>query len=315
MTSSVLVTGSSGMIGTALLESLLNDGYDAWGVDIRPNRWRKNVDNRTTNLDLTSSEIPESGVENTDTIIHAAANARVFKLVEQPKLAYDNLEMTFNILELAREYNIPNIIFLSSREVYGENYPYVCSEDNVQLRDCESPYTASKLGSEALLNSYTNCYGINKSILRLSNVYGRYDTTDRVVPLFIAKAIEDEDLTIYGEEKLLDFTYIDDAIRGIRACLDQFEKAMGMTFNIASGRGHTINELADKIIAETKSDSRVTIERSRAGEINKFVADISKAKQILGYSPNYSFERGIENTVKWYIQQEDLLREIRKNHE
>jgi len=113
---------------------------------------------------------------------------------------------------------------------------------------CESPYTASKIGGEAMVKAYQKCYSIDTSLLRFSNVYGRYDRSNRVVPLFIAQAARGQDLTVYGADKVLDFTYIDDCVAGLMEVIDSFEKVQGTTLNIASGEGTSLLELARFVV-------------------------------------------------------------------
>lgn len=302
MDEKILVTGSSGTIGTRLCEKLLDENIKLSGVDRKPNKWNQEIDNLTYSIDLCEEkQIQDELPKDIDILVHLAANARVYKLVKQPKLARENFTSLFNILEFARKTDVDRFIFASSREVYGNRDQIFHSEEEAFVKNCESPYTSSKIGGEALVHSYQRCYDIYFSILRFSNVYGMYDDSDRVIPLFIKRAREGKDLIVYGEEKLLDLTYIDDAVNGIIKCIKNREKAKNETFNIASGEGHTILELAQLIKSEVNGDSEIIIESSRTGEVLKFVADISKAERILDYEPKTGFEEGIKKSVEWYL--------------
>ena len=307
--SSVLVTGSSGTVGTALTDALLERGHDVTGVDARPNRWSEAVDERTTVLNLTDPDVIQKLPDSVDLIIHLAANARVHKLVQNPALAKENFDTTFNVLEYARDVGA-DLLFSSSREVYGNTGQVVYDETDTYVDECESPYTASKIGGEALVKSYDNCYDIETSIVRFSNVYGKYDASDRVIPLFISQASRGQDLTVYGEGKVLDFTYINDCVDGVLRVLDQFNKSAGTTFNIASGRGTSLVELAETIVDRVDADVRVTVEPNRTGEVGRYVADISKAEKLLGYDPDYTLGEGIEATIDWYLERADLFEDI-----
>lgn len=305
----VLITGSSGMIGTSLAISLLSEGYSVTGADIRHNRWSDEINDRTVVFDLIKDEFSDLLTRDFDMIIHLAANARVHKLVQDPSKAKDNFEMTFNVLEYARETGVSNLVFGSSREIYGNKSKVVYSEKDTLVDECESPYTASKVGGEAMVKAYEQCYDIDACILRFSNVYGRYDVSDRVIPLFISRASRGNDLTVYGGDKVLDFTYLDDCVDGITRAIRQFNKAKGTTFNIASGQGYSLVELA-KIIANRFDDNiDIHVKSNRTGEISRYVADITKAQKILGYNPECTFEEGIEATIDWYSQH-DLVEEI-----
>lgn len=311
MSQNVLITGSSGMIGTALSECLLESGHDIVGFDIQPNRWSNEVDQITISGDLREeTELAELN-QNIDIIVHLAANARVHKLVENPSQARDNVDMTFNVLEWARQNDVRKVVFGSSREVYGNKNKFIYSEEDTYVDECESPYTASKVGGEALVKAYEQCYDLDSCILRFSNVYGRYDISDRVIPLFITRARHGMDLTVYGENKVLDFTYIDDCVSGIATVIEDFHKAKRTTFNIASGTGTSLVELAREISGKCGNQSNIVVEPSRTGEVGQYVADISKAKKVLGYEPEWSVVDGLNKTIEWHEdhrkQFEDLL--------
>jgi UDP-glucose 4-epimerase len=307
--SSILITGSSGTVGTALANSLLGRGYDVTGVDSKRNRWIERVDERTRTLDLADQGSMDELPRSTDLIVHLAANARVHKLVQNPELAKQNFDITFNVLEYAREVGA-DVIFSSSREVYGNNGKIIHNETDTYVDECESPYTASKIGGEALVKSYSNCYDLETSIVRLSNVYGRYDASNRVVPLFIAQAHRGEGLVVYGDDKLLDFTHIDDCVTGLVKLIEQFSKCSDTTFNIASGRGTSLLEVAEIVVEELDADVPINVEPNRTGEVSRFVADISKSQNLLGYSPEYSIADGLRATVDWYLNRDQLLNAI-----
>jgi len=308
--SSVLVTGISGTVGTALAESLINNGYDVTGVDLVENRWSDRVDERTIVTDLRFEENLGELPESIDLVVHLAANARVHKLVEDPSKAKENFDTTYNVLEYARNIGA-DIVFSSSREVYGNNGKIIYDETDTYVDECESPYTASKIGGEALVKSYGRCYDMQTSVLRFSNVYGKYDVSDRVVPLFIAQAQAGDDLTVFGEDKILDFTYVDDCVNGVTRVVENFQKVSGTTFNIASGEGSSLVELAELIVEKTDADVSVEVEPNRTGEVSRYVADISKAEKLLGYEPEYDFEQGIEETIDWYLANPELLDAVR----
>lgn len=297
---SVLVAGSSGMIGTALCEELMRSGYEVTGVDLRHNRWSESVNRATLICDLRVRSFFDILPKDFDVIIHLAANARVFYTVVEPTLARDNFEMLFNVLEFSKLSNIRRSIFASSREVYGDPDKVSFREDEVTLRDCRSPYAATKIGAEALVAAYHHNYGIAPIVLRFSNVYGKYDDSDRVIPLFLKKAWKGEDLTVFGEEKLLDFTYISDCISGIMKCIQKFDEVKGNVFNIASGKGTTLLQLANMIRNTVGAKGKIIVGESRAGEVTKFVADISAAKKLLDYEPRVPLDTGIRKTIQWY---------------
>lgn len=300
----VLVTGSSGTIGTRLCETLLQKGYDVVGADWEPCKWNDEVEKLRIDIDLRDAKQIEahSSELKADLIIHLAANARVYELVEHPDRAMDNFIDTFNILEFARKNGVKKMMFASSRETYGnisvEGGKY--SEDKANFMHCESPYTASKIGGEALCESYKRCYDIDVIIYRFSNVYGMYDDSVRVVPKYFRQAKAGEALEVYGAKKCLDFTYIDDCVQGIVKGIEKWDTAKNDTYNIAYSDGTTILHLAERMIELLESDSEITMLEPRTGEVINYIADISKAQQKLGYSPETPFDRGIEKAVEWY---------------
>lgn len=298
--SKILITGSSGTIGTRLCEKLLEQNYEIIGIDWKPNKWVKKIDEITLRADLRDKSTFDKLPKSLDLIIHLAANARVYNLVKDPNLARDNFETTFNTLDFARKNNIKRFVFASSRETYGNSEKVVHSENEVYIQNCESPYTASKIGGEALVHAYQQCYGINFITFRFSNVYGMYDDSDRVIPLFIRLTKEDKDLTVFGREKLLDFTYIDDCISGVLKAINNFKKAQNDTYNIGSGKGTSILEIARLIQKFMKSQNKIVIKENRTGEVVKFIADISKAKQKFNYQPKTNILEGIKKSIAWY---------------
>lgn len=298
----ILVTGSNGTIGTALCEALLNENYEIVCVDLKPNKWNERINKLTIISDLRYHENLEKLPKDFDLVIHLAANARVYDLVENPALARDNFETVFNVLEFCRKNKIKKFIFASSREVYGNLKNIKLSEEEADIRNCESPYTATKISGEALAHAYKQCYGLDFIIIRFSNVYGKYDESDRVIPLFIKLTKENKDLTVFGKDKLLDFTYIDDAVLGVMKCISNFEIAKNNIFNIASGDGIKIKEVAEMIQHEMGGKNKIIISGNRTGEVIRFIADISKAKEILGYLPTMGIEKGIKLAIKWYSE-------------
>ncbi|MFA6522812.1 MAG: NAD-dependent epimerase/dehydratase family protein [Candidatus Peribacteraceae bacterium] len=297
----ILVTGSSGTIGTRLCERLLELEHDVVGIDLRPNVWITTIDQRTHIGDLRlPATLPNLELKNIDLIIHLAANARVYDLVQDPTQALDNEITLFNTLEWARKNKVRQFIFASSRECYGNIDTSEYTEDLVRIEHCESPYTASKIAGEVMVHAYRRCYEMTTAIVRFSNVFGAYDFKDRAVPLFIQRAKKGDPLVVFGKDKCLDFTFIDDAVNGLILCMEQLEKVSGETFNIAFGEGITIQHLAEEVISLLHSNSSIEIQPSRTGEVTHYIANIQKAKTFLKYSPKVPFSEGIRFAVEWY---------------
>lgn len=299
----ILVTGSSGTIGTRLCERLLDEKYDVVGADWRPCKWQKAVEDIRVDIDLRDPQMLTTRCAKlkADIVIHLAANARVYELVSDPDRARDNVLTTYNVLEFARKQGIPRFFLASSRETYGNIAEGALREDMARIENCESAYTASKIAGEAFAEAYRRCYNLQTVIFRFSNVYGMYDDSNRVIPLFIRQAHAGERMTVFGRDKCLDFTYIDDAVTGVMLALRNFEKAEGRTFNIASGRGTTLVELAETVKKLLKSTSEIAVAPPRIGEVTHYVADITRARESLGYAPKVPFDEGVRRSVEWYM--------------
>jgi len=218
----------------------------------------------------------------------------------EPDLARDNFITTYNALEFARKVGIKRFIFASSRETYGNAGKLSYREGDVRIENCESPYTASKISGEALVQSYRRCYDMEFVIVRFSNVYGMYDDSDRFVPLIIRKSAKNETLEIFGKKKKLDFTYIDDAVAGIVLAIENFSLAQNQTINIAKGSSSSLVSVAKMIIKSTHSKSKLAIKANRTGEVIRYQADISKARRLLGFKPRIGISAGIKKTLEWY---------------
>ncbi|MDD5470255.1 MAG: NAD-dependent epimerase/dehydratase family protein, partial [Candidatus Peribacteraceae bacterium] len=255
----ILITGSSGTIGTRLCERLLQTDHEITCVDWEPNKWIRAIDERTLRIDLRDAKAVRQIPSDIDIIVHLAANARVYELVVDPERALDNFITLFNMLEYARQNSVKKFIFASSRESYGNIEVEKLTEELASVVNCESPYTASKIGGEALVRSYERCYGIDMLIFRFSNVYGMYDDSVRVVPQFIRNARANETLTVFGKEKCLDFTYIDDCVNGILLGIEKFEEAKNDVYNLAFGEGATLIHLAERVIELLGSSSKIDL--------------------------------------------------------
>jgi nucleoside-diphosphate-sugar epimerase len=299
----VLITGSSGQIGTNLGLRFLEEGVDILGIDRRPNTWTDQIPALSLDLTRPPAELL-SELEHTtfDVVVHLAAHAKVHELVVHPERALENVTTTFNVLELCRARGTP-IVFGSSREAYGDVGEGVTSEERRVV--AKSPYSASKIAGEALVRSYAACYALPTLTYRFSNVYGRYDNDlgrmERVVPLFIREIAAGREVTIFGREKVLDFTYVDDTVSAIHKGVHMLYRGevSNETLNVATGRGSSLTDLTDYIGEALGVTPKVRLEPTRPGEITRYVADISKARRLLGYEPTVHLREGVRRTVEW----------------
>lgn len=299
----ILITGSSGQIGTNVGLALLQRGDDVQGIDIRANTWTDALP--TVVCDLCACAAGELPVEGKfDAALHLAAHAKVFELVENPTRAMENMQMGFNTLEYCRRTATP-IVFGSSREVYGDIHRHITEEAEADFVVAESPYSASKIAAEAYIYSYAECYGLPCLVFRFSNVYGRYDCDgdrlERVIPLFIDRVARDQPIVVYGREKVLDFTHVDDCVAGVLRGIDLLVtgKLKRETINLACGQGSTLVDLVNVIGLALCRKPRATYKPTRTGEVTRYVADLTKAREVLGYQPQTPLTAGVPQAIEW----------------
>ncbi|MBI1825991.1 MAG: NAD-dependent epimerase/dehydratase family protein [Planctomycetes bacterium] len=299
----VLITGSSGQIGTNLALAMMARGDRVIGVDCRRNSWTDKIE--TVQADLVTcgvDRLPKP--DGLNLVVHFAANAKVFDLVTDPQRAMDNISSLFTVLNYCRIHRLP-IIFASSREVYGDIHRHITHETSADFVVAESPYSASKIAGEALIYSFAQCYELPFLVFRFSNVYGRYDCDiermERVIPLFIDRIARDQPIVVFGREKVLDFTYVDDAVAGVLLGADALVsgRVMRETINLACGQGNSLVDVVNIIALALGKKPQVRYEPSRVGEVTRYVADITKARTLLSYEPRTPLSEGLVKAVEW----------------
>jgi len=308
----VLITGSSGQIGTNLALRLLREGHVVYGVDKRQNTW---TDEFPTLMQDLAGHYPSfiggiGGIEypDIDIVVHLAAHAKVHQLVAQPHRALENQVMAFNVLEFCRGIGVP-IVFSSTREVYGDVHRFEgYGEATADFAFTESPYSASKIAAEALIYAYARCYELPYLVFRFSNVYGRYDNDlhrmVRVLPLFIHQMLRGERVTVFGRDKVLDFTYIDDCVDGIARGVAALAggSVHNETINLAYGQGNTLFRAAELIANELDIEPSIDTAPARLGEVTHYIADVRKADDLLAWKPTTPLDQGIPKAVAWFRQ-------------
>lgn len=313
----VLITGSSGQIGTNLGLKLLKDGHNVFGVDNRHNTWTNAIPTHFLDLAQLQGIWPgrlgpmETG--QVDIVVHLAAHAKVHALVERPLGALENHIMVTNAMEFARVNRVP-VLLASSREVYGNAAAHgqPVPESAADFRNAPSPYAAMKLASEALAASYHRCYGLPYAVIRFSNVYGRYDNDldrlERAIWIFRQRIMQGRPVTVFGEHKTLDFTYIDDAVAGLAACIqglmDGDAGVVGETFNLAFGQGRRLVDVVHLIAQALGRPAEITLEDARPGEVTWYVADTTRARERLDYAPRVSADEGIRLAMAWAAERD-----------
>ena len=306
-----LVTGGAGFIGSNLCEAILNMGYKVRCLDNLSTGKQAHIDlfvnhpNYTfIKGDITDLDTCLQVCEGVDFVLHQAAWGSVPRSIEMP-LFYEkvNIGGTLNMLEAARQKQVKKFVYASSSSVYGD-HPVLPKVEGVE-GNLLSPYALTKRVDEEYAKLYTKLYGLDTYGMRYFNVFGRRQDPDgayaAVIPKFIKQLLHDEQPKINGDGKQSrDFTYIDNVIEAnLKACLADHEAA-GNAFNIAYGGREYLIDIYHVLCNALGKDIEPIYGPDRKGDIKHSNASIEKAKKLLGYSPDYSFEDGIALAIDWY---------------
>ena len=306
-----LVTGGAGFIGSNLCEAILGMGYRVRCLDDLSTGKQENVDMFLDNEnyefmkgDIKDLEVCMEACKGVDYVLNQAAWGSVPRSIEMP-LFYcaNNIQGTLNMLEAARQNGVKKFVYASSSSVYGDE-PNLPKREGIE-GNLLSPYALTKRCDEEWAKQYTRHYGLDTYGMRYFNVFGRRQTPDgayaAVIPKFIKMLINDETPTINGDGKQSrDFTYIDNVIEAnLKACLAPHEAA-GQAFNIAYGGREYLIDIYYGLTKALGKEIEPNFGPDRAGDIKHSNADISKAKNLLGYDPEYSFAEGIKLAIDWY---------------
>lgn len=306
-----LVTGGAGFIGSNLCEAILNLGYNVRCLDDLSTGKQENVETFLGNPnyvfikgDIKNMDTCINACEGVDYVLHQAAWGSVPRSIEMP-LFYcaNNIIGTLNMMEAARQNGVKKFVYASSSSVYGDepNLPKKEGREGNLL----SPYAVTKMCDEEWGKQYTKYYGLDTYGLRYFNVFGRRQDPNgayaAVIPKFIRQLLDGEIPTINGDGKQSrDFTYIENVIEAnLKACQAGSEVA-GEAFNIAYGGREYLIDIYYGLTEALGIHVEPSFGPDRAGDIKHSNADISKARQMLGYEPEWSFEQGIQAAIQWY---------------
>lgn len=307
-----LVTGGAGFIGSNLVEALLKRGYRVRALDNLSLGTQENVEmflhdeNYTFMLgDIRDLNTCLEATEGVDYVLHHAAWGSVPRSIEKPILYEEiNIRGTLNMLEASRRNEVQKFVYASSSSVYGDE-PLLPKKEGIEGNPL-SPYALTKFANELYAKLYTELFGLDTYGLRYFNVFGRRQNFKgayaAVIPRFIKQLMDDEQPTIYGDGKQSrDFTYIENVIEAnLKACKAPSIVA-GTSFNIAYGGRETLIDVYRYLVkALNKEEIEPIYGPERPGDIRHSNADISKARTLLGYDPDWDFERGIKASVEWY---------------
>jgi nucleoside-diphosphate-sugar epimerase len=304
-----LVTGVAGFIGRSIAAALLERGDAVRGVDNFATGKRENLAGlekmEFVEGDLADLDIARQACAGVEIVFHEAALPSVPRSVIDPIASnIACVDATVNLLWAAKEAGVRRVVYAASSSAYGDT-PTLPKHERM-LPDPISPYAVAKLTGEYYMRSFAKVYGLETVALRYFNVFGPYqDPTSQysgVLAVFCRKMLAGEQPTIYGDgETSRDFTYIQNTVEAnLLAAAAPAEKVAGRVMNVATGVRVTLNEVVEVLRGITGYDGPVAYADERAGDIKHSLADISLARELLGYAPSVDFGEGLRRTVDWY---------------
>ena len=315
----LLVTGGAGFIGSAFVRRVLERHAEVSVTVLDKLTYAGNLANlepvaedsryRFVQGDIADAELVEELAPTVDAIVNFAAESHVDRSIEQPD-AFIRTDVygTFVLLEAARRHGHQRYLQISTDEVYG-HVPEGSSTEADPLRP-RSPYSASKAGGDLLVGAYHTTYGLPTLLTRASNNFGPYQYPEKVIPLFITNAVDDEPLPLYGDGlQIRDWLYVDDHCDALELVLARGD--LGGTYNIGAGNELTNLELTRTILELMgKPMSLVRSVPDRAGHDRRYSVDTSRLRK-LGWAPAHSFADALGLTVEWYLEHEDWWRPLK----
>ncbi len=318
-----LVTGAAGFIASKVCEFLLQDGHQVVGVDnfdpvydLRMKEWRLNRLENQSGFTFYKESICNRDALHLifknhpaiDGVINLAAKAGVRDSVIDPWVYYEtNLTGTLNLLEMCRQNGVPKFVLASTSSIYGENAPYPTPETAGSSLPLQ-PYAASKKAAETLCYSYRYLHGIDISVLRYFTVYGPAGRPGMSMFRFTKWISEGEEVKVFGDgNQTRGFTYLDDIARGTILAL----KPLG--YEIINLGGHqtiSINDLIAKMEILIGRKAKLKYYPKNQADMSASWADIQKARNLLGWEPQFSLDEGLRNIIAWYQQEHDWASQV-----
>ena len=314
----VLITGAGGFIGSHLAEKMVCMGaktrifirYNSrndWGmIDLMPCKIRDRIE--VVAGDLKDADAVRKAVKGMDIVFHLGALIGIpYSYVHPRDVVETNIMGTFNVLDACREFNVEKVVHTSTSEVYG-TAQYVPIDEKHPLQG-QSPYSASKIGADKIAESFYRSYDLPVATIRPFNTYGPRQSARAIIPTIITQTLERDRIVILGSlSPTRDFTYVDDVVNGfIRTA--ECKKSVGEVINIGSGFEISIGELAKKIIKIMGKKMKIISEPERIrpvhSEVERLLADISKARKLFKWEPVISLEEGLKRTVEWVKREKE----------
>ncbi len=304
-----LITGAAGFIGSNIVEELVERGEEVVALDNLSTGHMHNVEPFLEDIEFIEGDIRDletchRACEGVDYVIHQAALGSVPRSVDDPIRTHENNATgTLNMLVAARDAEAKSFVFAASSSVYGDT-DVLPKVETMPLRPM-SPYATSKATCERYLKNFSDIYGLNTVGVRYFNIFGpRQDPNGpyaAVIPKFMQLLVDGETPVIHWDgEQTRDFTYIENAVQANLKAAEHAERAAGEIVNIGFGEQTSINELYRIIAEQLGVDTEPEYAPKRAGDVRDSLADISKARRLIGYEPEVDIEEGLRRTVAWF---------------
>jgi UDP-glucose 4-epimerase len=304
----VLVTGGAGFIGSHLCERLLHEGYGVRVLDDFFSGKRDNIAPFGSGIEMVEGSVADPAVaaravKGAHFVLHQAAIPSVPRSVREPlKSNHANVNGTLTLLEAAKDAGVQRVVYAASSSAYGDT-PTLPKVETM-ASDPRSPYAVAKLAGEGYCRAFTRVYGLETVCLRYFNVFGpRQDPNGdyaAVIPRFILAILEGRPITLHGDgEQSRDFTFIANTVDGNLLAM-KAPGASGEVMNLACGESFTLNQMVQMLAEIIGKTPHVEYIESRTGDVKHSLADISKARRLLGYEPKVSFREGLEKTVEYF---------------
>lgn len=317
----LLVTGGAGFIGSNFINYICNKHPDYTIINVDSLTYAGNLHNLTavSNMEnysfLRASILDKVQLEplfqkGIDVVVNFAAESHVDRSIVDPNVfVMTNVLGTQNLLDLAKKYGIQKYVQISTDEVYGSLGATGLFSETTPLAP-NSPYSSSKAGADLLVRAYYETYGLPINITRCSNNYGPNHFPEKLIPLMIINALHDKKLPVYGDGlNVRDWLYVEDHCRAIDLVIHN--GVAGEVYNIGGNNEHT-NISIVKLVLELLNKPETLIEyvEDRLGHDRRYAIDATKIKKELNWKPEYNFETGIRETVRWYLEHQDWWESI-----
>lgn len=310
----VLLTGAAGFIASHLAERLLAGGTEVVGLDNFDDFYDPAVKEQNLSTvrehggfalvrgDIRDRDVLES-LPEIDTVVHVAARAGVRPSIADPVLYYDvNVNGTLQLLELARMRGIERFVFASSSSIYGNHDEVPFSEDH-RVDHPISPYAATKKAGELMAHSYAHLFGITCLCLRFFTVYGPRQRPDLAIHKFARLMMAGEEIPMFGDgTSQRDYTYIDDVLQGVMGGVNWVVENPGgyAIVNLGESRTVELREMIQVLAQELGVEPRIRRLPMQPGDVERTYADISRARELLGYDPSWDFRDGVREFLDWF---------------